>query len=141
VIGDKRSVPRLIAMMRDDAEVTGRYLAAYALGNIGGKRATSELRRVLANHDEAPIVRGMAAEQLGWFNREAIPDLLAGLRDKTPEVRFWCAYAMGVMRVRSSLPTLRRLAASDYAKVRGWWTVKREANWAIKEIARGPWED
>lgn len=141
VDGDGRSVPRLIRLMRNDGDVKVRELAANALGNISGKRATAALRAVLANRDELAEVRGAAAEQLGAsFAWDAVPDLIAGLRDGAPEVRFWSAYGLGFLRVQKASRELKRLAANDYAKVPGWWTVKREARWALKEIARGPWE-
>ena len=123
--------------MREDTEVRVRDAAAYTLGNLKGKRAGSALRRVLANHDEAGVIRGTAAEHLAWFNPAPRAQLIAGLRDETADVRFWCAYAMAIMRVKSSLPTLRRLAARDRARVRGWWSVAREARWAIKCIEAG----
>lgn len=133
-IDNKRSAPRLIALVRDDAEVSVRDAAAYALGALQGKRARSALRRVLANHDEAAQVRGTAAEHLAWFRPAPKAELIAGLRDETADVRFWCAYAMAIMRVRSTLPTLRLLAARDRARVRGWWSVACEARWAIKTL-------
>ena len=83
----------------------------------------------------------MAAEQLGAsFSWEAIPDLIAGLRDASPEVRFWCAYAVGFLRTMDALPDLEHLAATDRTKVPGWWTIAREARWAIKQIQLGPWD-
>jgi HEAT repeat protein len=127
--------------LRTHPNADDRKFAAYALGDIGGKRAVAALRATVANRQEDAEVRGMAAEQLGAsFAWVAVPDLIARLRDTTPEVRFWSAYALGFLRVREASRTLERLAKTDYARVPGWWTVKREARWALKEIARGPWE-
>jgi len=136
VIGDGRTTSRLIKLLRSDPDPDIRFWAAYALGNIDGKRATTALREVLANRAEKPSVRAMAAEQL-VFSREAIPDLVAGLRDASREVRFWSAYALGEMRADVALPALRRLAARDRTRVPGWWSVAREAKSAITTIERG----
>jgi HEAT repeat protein len=127
--------------VRTDPDPNRRLMAAYALGHIRNKRATAALREVLGDRAQPSAVRGMAAEHLAAsFTWDAVPDLVAGLRDPTPEVRFWCAYGVGFLRIRSALPRLRRLTAGDYARVPGWWTVKREARWAIEQIAQGPWE-
>lgn len=138
---DGRSTDRLIRLVRTDPDPNVRRMAAYALGQIRNKRAIAALLEVLGDRALPGAVRGMAAEHLpASFTWDAVPDLITGLRDPTPEVRFWCAYGMGFLRIRSALPRLRRLAADDYARVPGWWTVKREAWWAIKQIAYGPWE-
>jgi len=138
---DGRSTDRLTRLVRTDPDPNLRRMAAYALGHIRNKRAETALREVLGDRAQPSAVRGMAAEHLAAsFAWDAVPDLITGLGDPEPEVRFWCAYGMGFMRVRSALPRLRRLAAGDYARVPGWWTVKREARWAIEQIAQGPWE-
>ncbi len=48
------------------------------------------------------------------------------LDDPSPEVRFWCAFALGQIGARSALPALRQLVASDEAVVLGWWSVGTE---------------
>ena len=141
MLRDGRTTTRLIKVLRNHPDPDTRRDAAYALGQFDSTRATTALCDVLRNRAEEGAVRGMAAEQLGAsFAWDAVPDLMAGLRDQAPEVRFWCAYGLGFLRVESARPELERLAAGDYAKVPGWWTVKREARWALGEIDRGPWQ-
>jgi len=90
-------------------------------------------------------VRGEAAEQLGcWWpgsgalHRDVVANLLAGLYDAAPEVRFWCAYALGTLRVRRAIPRLRELVG-DAAAVDQLWSVGEEAVWAIMTILHGSW--
>jgi HEAT repeat protein len=129
-------ISRLIKVMRTHPDAGDRKDAAYALGNFDGRRATTALREALADQGEMAAVRGMAAEQL-VYRGEAVPDLIAGLRDSCREVRFWSAYALGEGRVERALPALRRLAAMDRSRVATWWSVAREARWAIATIEAG----
>ena len=133
---DGRSTDRLIRLVRTDADPFVRRMAAYALGNIGTPRTTRVLRDVLRDPDQPAAVRGMAAEQL-VYKRAGIPELLAGLRDASPHVRFWSAYALSESRVKRALPELRRLAATDRRRIRGWWSIAREARWAMAVIEAG----
>jgi HEAT repeat protein len=108
------------------------------------------LRRVFANPDEAPGVRGQAAEALGsqlsgyrhrWQRRyqRIVDSLMRGLDDPAPEVRFWCIYALvGMADERLLLPKLRVIAATDTAECRGMWTLRQEALWAINWIEGRP---
>jgi len=133
---DGRTTSRLIKVLRTHPDPDSRKFAAYALGSFDSPRATAALREVLVDQSEQPAVRGMAAEQL-VFQSTAIPDLMTSLGDASREVRFWSAYALGGGRVREALPALRQLAATDRSRVRGWWSVAREARWAIATIEGG----
>jgi len=141
VLGARRAAGRLIQVMRGDPDASVRMFAAHALGSLCGPKAVSALREVLANQGEEAKVRGEAAESLGGcFASEAIPDLIAALKDQSPEVRFWSAYALGHMKAESALAALESLAASDHALVPGWWSVAREAADSIEIIRSDPWE-
>jgi hypothetical protein len=61
--------------------------------------------------------------------------ITAGLRDPGPPVRFWCAFASGVLGLVEARPQLTRLAADDDAVVEGWWSVGEEAEWALRVLA------
>jgi hypothetical protein len=67
-----------------------------------------------------------------------IANLLAGLYDAAPDVRFWCAYALATRQVRRAMPRLRELTA-DTAEVADLWTVGEEATWAIMTLVTGSW--
>jgi len=135
VLRDGRTTSRLIKVLRTHSNTEDRRFAAYALGMLHNRRATAALREALGDRNESSVVRGMAAEHL-VYRDEAIPDLMNGLRDTSREVRFWSAYALGEGRVKRALPGLRRLTM-DRSRVKGWWSVAREARWAIATIEAG----
>jgi hypothetical protein len=58
--------------------------------------------------------------------------ILAGLRDPAVEVRFWSAFAAGVLVLQETRVHLLRLAGSDHEAVEGWWSVAEEADWALR---------
>jgi HEAT repeat protein len=128
-----------------------RQAALHALGMVEPRRRSTQrlitrtLLAHLADPDEAPAVRGEAAEQLGcWWpgsgelRRDVVANLLAGLDDPAPDVRFWCAYALGTLRVRRAIPRLRELVG-DPAVADQFWSVGEEAVWAIMTILHGSW--
>jgi HEAT repeat protein len=135
VLADGRTTGRLIKVLRTHPNREDRMLAAFALGLFRSRRAVAALREALTDSREDPMVRGTSAEAL-VFKKEAIVDLVSALRDGSREVRFWSAYALGEGRVKKALPELRRLT-EDRSRVRGWWSVAREARWAIATIEAG----
>jgi HEAT repeat protein len=119
-----------------------RAKAAWALGfHAQGPQAAGSLLRTLADRDEDADVRAHAAEALGHLADrlgEREPDvlgaLLHGLRDPSPEVRFWSAFALGNLGDEAAIPALELLAARDEESVPGWWSIRKEANDSIKQI-------
>ena len=92
--------------------------------------------RRLVERLNGPRVRGQAAESLESNHREGSHKiLLQNLQDPSKEVRFWCAYSLGELGDPDALTALRKLAKLDHRVVRGWWSVNREANWAIRRIS------
>ncbi|HEV2415134.1 MAG TPA: HEAT repeat domain-containing protein [Candidatus Dormibacteraeota bacterium] len=135
VLRDTRATARLIQVMRGDLDAMVRQSAAQALGSLGRPKAIRALREVIKDQGQDSGLRGTAAEALGsCFAYESAAELVAGLSDLSPEVRFWSAYALGAMKVKSAVAELKRLAAEDDAEVPGWWSVSREAARAIAEI-------
>jgi len=115
---------------------------------LWGKRITGALLAALTDATEEPTVRGQAAEALAWYylmrgRCPAVAPLVATLDDSSPEVRFWAAYALGIIGARDALPALERLAVTDHATP--LWsgsvgTVGEEAVSAITAIhARKRW--
>jgi|GEM_PF-4195564 len=116
-----------------------RRKAHYALAHLRDRdaRGAEGLIACLGDQRELPAIRGLCAEGLdvdGPRRRRAVAAALRGLGDASPEVRFWCAFALRAMRVRRALPALRRAAATDDAMLRGWWRVSSEARDAIASI-------
>jgi HEAT repeat protein len=140
---DAATLRRLESLLQDgDDEARGA--AAYVLGFSGKPELAPALARVLANRLETPTVRAYAAEGLGHLLQyetvlaEVRGAVLLGLRDAEPEVRFWSAFAAGVLELLESRPYLERLAATDRTPVKGWWTVAEEAEWAMRVLDGDP---
>ena len=145
----RRRTLALIAQADSDDAATRQELL-HRLGSAAPRRrstrrlVTLTLLAHLVDPDEDPDVRGEAAEQLAWepgtgaLRRSVVEHLHAGLDDPVPEVRFWCAYSLGTLRVRRAIPRLRELVA-DPAAIPHFWTVGEEAVWAIMTVLHGSW--
>jgi HEAT repeat protein len=134
----RRRLERLLESRRSDG---ARAAAAYVLGFLGDAAAAEALAARVADVDESAEVRAYAAEALGHL-LQGTPVLAgirtviaAGLRDPEPSVRFWCAFAAGVLGLLEARPQLTRMAGADDAGVEGWWTVGEEAEWALRVLA------
>jgi HEAT repeat protein len=133
----RKKLERLLASGRDDS---ARAAAAYVLGFLGDAEAAAALAARLADPEESTDVRAYAAEALGHLLQGAPvlaavrTTITAGLRDPDSPVRFWCAFASGVLGLVEARPQLTRLAGDD-AVVEGWWTVGEEAEWALRVLA------
>jgi HEAT repeat protein len=93
------------------------------------------LEKTVQNRQEHPKVRGQAAESLATTHRASSHRvLLQNLQDPSKEVRFWCAFSLAEMGDADALVGLRKLAKEDQRIVKGFWSVSREANWAIRKI-------
>jgi HEAT repeat protein len=87
------------------------------------------------NKSEHSRVRGEAAEALAHGHRTKSHEiLLKGLKDPSKDVRFWCAFALGEMAEKRAIPTLKHLLATDGRIVKGFHSVAREAEDALKNI-------
>jgi HEAT repeat protein len=137
---DGRTVDALEGMLEDEGEDASRAAAAYVLGFSGEPDAAPVLARTLADPTESTAVRAYAAEALGHLLQhetvlaEVRTAILAGLRAPAPEVRFWSAFAAGVLGLQESRVHLARLAGTDHEEVEGWWTVAEEAEWALRVL-------
>ncbi len=137
MLGNGSTVGPLVSALRNSPEVEKRVAAAYGLRLLADKHALKALLQKLSDKEEHPRVRGEVAEGLACLrDRSAVPALLAALDDPSEEVRFWAAFALGELGDRRALPKLGELAARDRAVLKGWWSVRKEARNAIKEITR-----
>jgi HEAT repeat protein len=136
-LDDPRTVRQVERLLEGRGRDEGRAAAAYVLGFSGASDVSEVLAARLGDRGESPVVRAHAAEALGHLLQHE--PVLAGirttivscLRDPEPEVRFWSAFAAGVLDLQESRPRLERLTADD-AGVEGWWTVAEEAEWALR---------
>ncbi len=112
-----------------------REAAAYARSFSSDKRAGRHLLAALRNTREVPSVRARAAEGLGVLEyHPAFPYLVNALEDKAVAVRFWATYALAMLEDLQAIPALKRLAATDEIILPHWWSLKREAQWTIRQI-------
>lgn len=88
------------------------------LDNALREKARAEI--VTASRSSDPVLRANAVEaaQLGLPREEAVPIVLAGLKDNGPVVRFAGAMAAGTMRLESARPLLVGLADDPDGNVR-----------------------
>ena len=134
---DPGTLRSVINTLLHGERVLNRAAAAYALNLTHGKAAIPALERTVGNKREHPKVRGQAAESLAHNHRpESHRILRENLSDVSKEVRFWCAYALAQMAEEDALRPLKELAESDHRVVRGFWSVSREANAAIRRIRK-----
>jgi HEAT repeat protein len=125
---------------RGDSE-EARGAAAYVLGFCGQVELAPALARVLSDRTESATVRAYAAEALGHLLQgadlvlaEVRAAILAGLRGPEPQVRFWSAFAAGVLGLQETRTHLVYLADTDGAEIDGWWSVAEEAEWALRVL-------
>ena len=132
---DAADLPVLMTALHDPMEAR-RWGAVYALGNRGEKTAVVPIMNILLDKSETTWVRGQAAECLGILQQSrAIKTLIRCSRDPSPDVRFWCVFALGQItafqRKKLSRAGVRALEArlDDDAvpEAPGWWPVRYEA--------------
>jgi HEAT repeat protein len=137
---DARTVRTVERVLQSNGDEGPRAAAAYVLGFSGEPDAAHLLARTLADHEEAVLVRAYAAEALGHLlqHETVLVDvrtaIRAGLRDEAAEVRFWSAFAAGVLGLQESRTYLERLAGTDHEEIDGWWSVAEEARWALRVL-------
>jgi HEAT repeat protein len=136
-VDDAKTLRRLQRLLDGRGRPEGRAAAAYVLGFSGTNEVADVLARRLADREESVVVRAHAAEALGHLLQfqpvlaEIRTPIVSGLQDPEPEVRFWAAFAAGVLDLQESRLRLERLRP-DPAVVEGWWTVGQEAEWALR---------
>ncbi len=146
----RRVYNEVLNAMVASASASARNAAIRSVPREFADEAIRPLLEVAKNPQESPLNRGDAIEQIGALaeNRRtrtfrlAAKAITALLRDDAVDVRFWCCYALGVMRVKSAVPSLRRIALSDKGYYRGMRiSMKEEAASAIVAIRTGRWPE
>ena len=134
---DPRTTRRLERLLEGQGRDEGRAAAAQVLGFGGEVSVAGALVRRLAELEESVTVRAHAAEALGHLlQHEPVlaatrTTIGAGLQDREPEIRFWCAFAAAALNLQELRARLERLR-EDGVDVEGWWTVGEEADWALR---------
>lgn len=142
--GDPKVVPILLKALRDEDENV-RAVAAASLGKLRYTKAAPQLVNALADKSERvqahaewalenigkgaipaimegakrTAIRLRAFRLLGRLkSREAVPLLIAGLKDPKPEVRTIAAWALGEIGDQRAVSALHRLLGDKDAEVR-----------------------
>lgn len=146
-IGGRASLLVLAGILEIERRQTVRHAAVHALAFMFEDDAFGPLISVFQNPSESPSIRGIAAEGIanllehsdprGESYKQAVAVLITGLQDESPKVRFWASFALGCLKAHQAIPHLRRLADTDKAVCRGWWSVAREAEDALLSIQGG----
>jgi HEAT repeat protein len=132
---DKELEQPLIRTLKSGRSPFNRAAAAYAMQAVNTQQTIRALEGAVRNKREHPRVRGEAAEALAHCHRRKSHDvLLAGLRDSSKDVRFWCAFALGEMAEKRAVPALKRLVGTDRRIMKGFHSVAKEAGDAIEII-------
>ena len=95
-----------------------RYVAAWALGEIGDPRALPALVRAFG--DEDGETRKFATRAVTKFGPPAVDLLLAALADPSPLVRRYATRALGQLQVKQAADPLLRLEGTIDADVLVW---------------------
>ena len=101
-----------LTMAANDRDALVRSVAVEGLGRLRSQKSVPLLKRLLAC-DPSWIVRASAAEALAEIaDRRALSALVAALKDRSPPVRAYAAYAIGLLAPagESSVRRLRRAA-------------------------------
>jgi HEAT repeat protein len=139
----------LAGMLRRDPEPRVRRAAAYALTCWFEPRIAPVLLPALDDAAEVSSVRSQAAEGIGnaldagagsrALRARAVAALRRGLADPSAEVRFWCVYALGMMKAIEARAEIEQLAATDDAACPDLWRVRDEAADVIAYWTAGKW--
>ncbi|WP_227027415.1 HEAT repeat domain-containing protein [Corallococcus soli] len=143
---DRTTTSRLLELLDVESHVDARHGILYALSWHADLGTWDLMVRILADPQEAPNVRGQAAEGLSYMfyqvkldSKEAeaaIKALLAALKDPSPEVRYCAINTLGATGHLPLIPVLKEMLA-DQTPVPGWvGTVGEEASRALDWIGR-----
>lgn len=143
-IGDAAAVEPLIRTFQHDSSPWAREMAINALWLIGDPAPLQPLIDTLLDHEEPPGVRSACAEALGELacaealdepgKKAALAALLSALQDEATKVRFFAAFALGLLRDAAAIPALQHVVATDEGTDPRRGSVRDEAIEAIALI-------
>jgi len=143
-IGDKRAIPALRAMLkkysnqpfRHTTKHFRRVFAGYGLAMLGDAEGLKVVIDTLNERQQDWTIRRHATEALGKLgDKQAVPNLIAALKDEHPNIRVSAARALGAIGDVSALPALEEaLKDKTETKVNAPTTVSKAAASAIAQI-------
>ena len=134
LIEEGRTAIPLLAPFLHDRSMLVRHCAAYALSRIGGPEVEKYFKDGLKA--TSPDLRRISALGLGMLGRADLEGLVPLLKDKSWEVRWSAAFALGRCGDRRALPDLGRVSRSDgyYDGKSGSYPVREAALKAINRL-------
>lgn len=139
---DGSTTPKLVELLKTEGRAETRQAILHALAWHPDLGVWDLMVSILADRNEAPAVRGQAAEGLAYrfwaletTSREfelGVNALLEALNDASPEVRYCALHALGTTGHPPLLPAMEKML-EDKTPVPGWLgTVSDEAARAIE---------
>lgn len=140
------------------------WAAVLGLGNADDPQATEVLLTIFERQDLPGWLRGDAGDKLGChetihdqrsiLHRRSLAAAILGISEESIEVQFWSLYLIGSLasnkrigdrtrkQLRSALPRIREIAASDHRFAPGyWWPMSAEAEDIVHCIRYGTWKN
>lgn len=117
----KRHLKQMIALMQSHSDPEVRYEAAYLISfSRQVAYAYPALLAVLEDEAETPMIRGQAAEGLGYAGKpEAVPALLQALMNEDLQMRWDVVFALGAIGDPRAIPALEQIATNDFREIPG----------------------
>jgi hypothetical protein len=138
-------------LRESDAPDHNKLASLHALCNVDASPAPGKFVQLVRDERLPIVINAQAAEisrkvllRVGRRHEEfryAVESLTCALRQEAPQVRFFAAFVLGSLRVKSALSQLRELARTDRRQIEGWWTVATQAQDAIAHIETGAWPE
>ncbi|AGC44519.1 HEAT repeat-containing PBS lyase [Myxococcus stipitatus DSM 14675] len=146
---DASTTSQLVELLQSERRIETRHAILYALSWHSDLKLWDLMVQMLSDSNEAPLVRGQAAEGLAYMfskvrtvSREfevAVNALAAALKDPSPEVRYCAVHALGTTG-HPPVKTMLEEMLVDQNRAEGWvGTVGEAASRAIEtlELAHG----
>lgn len=137
-IGDKSAIPALKEMLKQTVNNTFSHLfAGYGLAMLGDKEGLKVVIDILDNKQNDWVNRRHAIEALAKLkSKQAIPSLIAALKDENTNIKVSAAEALGNIGDANALPALKEaLNDRSVPPVNTSKSVSQAAAEAIKKIS------
>jgi prepilin-type processing-associated H-X9-DG protein len=133
-VGDERAIPALAGMMEEFPQ--DRLWAGYGLAMLGEQQGFKVVIDTLNDKQQHWVERRHAIRALGELgDKQAVPHLIAALKDDHPNIRVSAVRALGAIGEVSTLPALTEaLKDKSRTKVNAPTTVSEAAVKAIEQI-------
>lgn len=112
-MGDAGLLTRFVHLVQTAQDEWTRYSAVSALRQMHDRSAVAPLIAALDSETKPSPRRAMAIALGALGDTQAVPVLMAHLKDADPDVRYWCAKALAQLKDKRALPALEIMARAD----------------------------